>query len=398
MDGLSRLKIFIFFFQTSAILLRESIQQAQTVNKSGGTNFLTVIFAVFNMDVSLIPNECFAPMDVFEKFWLVLCSPFIFFCVYASIYFFEKVLLSGSCFDRAPRFIAKYMNNNKKNVRYRNAFVAMCLFVYAPIMQTVLSMLECRELFPGSGVERLTIDPSVECAGPKYSFYRGFSIFLACVLIYPLPVYLLVYIYHLRKTYAFRMRLMEERYAILFAPYMRRMYWWEVCMQLRKTLVVTMFVFMTNQGDRLLVFTFLIFLIMFLHIHFLPLTSRGEDRIELSSLAVLGEWVCASMKANFVPLMLTGYCGRWQRSNAGVSLATERRHQSSDILLRNVRHTVVGGFVVPLRVNIAAKAQPSPATEGRSPDCCWQCVCNLRMTVILCAEFRQDRQQRSGFE
>ena len=79
---------------------------------------------------------------------------------------------------------------------------------------------------------------------------------------------------------------MQARYGLLFVPFHYKYFYWEFVVQLRKTLVVSIFVFFSVEGKKTVLVVLFVSLLI-LHLVVQPMRHDNDNRLETLFLTIL---------------------------------------------------------------------------------------------------------------
>lgn len=170
----------------------------------------------------------------------------------------------------------------------RSAFHAVTLAFSNMLLVSSISaldLLSCRNLMHDGSIGYLLLDPEVDCKTPsKQSIHPVliFFIFFSTV-IYPAFCCIKIQLLHVGNCY--HDEIMVQMYGHLFMRYKREVYWWEMAVMLRKSLL-TLAMGTFQNSTILLVGSVLLLLSVSLlgTVYFKPYRSNLENEAELCSL------------------------------------------------------------------------------------------------------------------
>ena len=275
-------RILVFFFQTLALLLRNDLQGSD----GAFSQMSGFVFAIVQLRLDYF-QSCVVDIDYYEQYTVALCLPLLLFTMYGLLYFMERFITRGRLEPYLPKAMQGRLNGMGKRYRYRNAAFSLWFFCYTPILDTIMRILKCQETFPGSGEHVLVHDTTIQCFTARYNRFYILTITLMAVMFYPLPLYVFGWIKWIRRTPEKEAE-SNKRYAILFAPYKERVYFWESVMQLRKLALVTLFLLV--DGDSLLTAAYFVVFILVVHVTVFPFEVPRDNIVEVFCLIMLGSF------------------------------------------------------------------------------------------------------------
>jgi hypothetical protein len=224
-------KIFMYFLQIISLVVNPM--------QSWLLNFVDI----FSSGVTTTANICITPMDYYGKigikveFLLLgltvqLLLPFL-SIVYIALFYLCHALYLKIRQRKLPQF-----------QRYIGGILYVLIFFYMSIASTCLSYLRCHTV---AGVSVNFNEPSVLCDSNQYKSFSVliYFVFLSYIVLFPIGTF--AFLFWGWKTKKLIDPRFSKNYGALYKTYKPNYFWWEDMVLARRMVIVTVFVFISDN-------------------------------------------------------------------------------------------------------------------------------------------------------
>ncbi|ORY39005.1 hypothetical protein BCR33DRAFT_788456 [Rhizoclosmatium globosum] len=238
----SEMEQFCFYYQVVNLIFSGGIGEVI------GWDGMNTILALFSLDIEALVFDCPLPIKGVAKHFFRFALPLLFVSYF--LFFYALVTLFPSLKAYLPQRIAK----QNMNVLFSRAFVLVFNFIFMPLVEASLVLVECVDIEHHSVLYKI---PSIECYSQQHAGPAAFAYIVLIILLFIYPAGLLSTLLFLRtkgrilhhhsdETHNPMDRIIEPFY-ISYRPsyfFMEAVQVWE------RAIIVLCFTYLHHAGDE----------------------------------------------------------------------------------------------------------------------------------------------------
>ncbi|KAJ6248224.1 insulin-like growth factor binding protein [Anaeramoeba flamelloides] len=304
--------IAFFFLQILGIMHDMGVEWPSNLQTTFKIGF------AFNFSVDFLAMECQFQLTYWQKWYLIMLSPFVFFVMMIVIYIvvwnhsqfvqrvgtkfinclpslftepskketnkilypflrvlypFTKILTNGFSQEERKSFINNFIN----------AYTVLLSLIYLSLCYSILEVFDCTK--QSNGVYTLNSEQHITCYDSSYYKHLASIIIFGLVYIIGTPIFLGWLMFHYSKKLTDK--LFDEKFGLLCSRYKKEYFYWELVIMIRKLFIVVFQIYLKEFTNLQLILCIIVLLASLIAQTILnPYLAKRHNHLEFALLSI----------------------------------------------------------------------------------------------------------------